>query len=173
MVREKKNYLYVDGYNIINSWPNLIKIKKHSLEDARYKLVEDMAEFSSLSAEKVIVVFDAYKEKGIREKYEKRANVTIVYTKAYQTADSFIEKEIHRLARRENVRVATGDNQIQQLALERGAIRITANELRAELEAKRKTIRRAKKSDHITNKKVFPLSQEVLDKLDKIGKKIE
>ncbi|HSP20821.1 MAG TPA: NYN domain-containing protein, partial [Planococcus sp. (in: firmicutes)] len=35
--------LLVDGYNIIGDWPELQKLKKDSLADARDRLVERMA----------------------------------------------------------------------------------------------------------------------------------
>ncbi|MDO4593820.1 MAG: NYN domain-containing protein [Tissierellia bacterium] len=173
MARVKKNYLFVDGYNIINSWSELNYLTKFSLEDARDALIDDMAEFASLTGEKVVIVFDAYRSDSTREVYEDVSKVKIVYTKAYQTADSFIEKEVDRLARRENVRVCTGDNQIQQLALERGATRLTASELKAELFSKRKSIKRAKKKDFQANRKSFSLSKDFLDKLEEIGKGIK
>lgn len=49
MALTKKNITYVDGYNIINSWPELIHIKENSLELAREKLIDEMAEYASLS----------------------------------------------------------------------------------------------------------------------------
>lgn len=59
MALTKKNITYVDGYNIINSWPELNHIKENSLELAREKLIDEMAEYASLSNEKLVVVFDA------------------------------------------------------------------------------------------------------------------
>ena len=40
------SYLFVDGYNIINSWQNLIDLKNISLEEARNELIDEMIEFS-------------------------------------------------------------------------------------------------------------------------------
>ena len=58
--RRDVSYLFVDGYNIINSWQNLIKLKNISLEDARNELIDTMIEFSHSTKEHIILVFDAY-----------------------------------------------------------------------------------------------------------------
>ena len=54
------SYLFVDGYNIINSWQNLIDLKNISLEEARNELIDEMIEFSHSTKENIILVFDAY-----------------------------------------------------------------------------------------------------------------
>ena len=97
MRRNKKDYLIVDGYNIINAWDELKEI-----------------------------VFDAYNIKSCKEKIEKRKNITIVYTKEYQTADSYIEKFIGSLSKYDDVKVATNDYAEQQIVLGKGASRITS-----------------------------------------------
>lgn len=59
------NYLFVDGYNIINSWQPLIELKNVSLEDARNELIDIMIEFSHTRREHIILVFDAYLVKNL------------------------------------------------------------------------------------------------------------
>ncbi|MDU2202013.1 MAG: NYN domain-containing protein, partial [Anaerococcus hydrogenalis] len=100
MALTKKNITYVDGYNIINSWPDLNHIKENSLELAREKLIDEMAEYASLSNEKVVVVFDAYNSDGEKENIFEKLGVEIVYTKKFQTADTYIEKMTNQYARR-------------------------------------------------------------------------
>ncbi|MCI5839811.1 MAG: NYN domain-containing protein [Peptoniphilaceae bacterium] len=173
MARTRKNILLVDGYNVINSWKELVKLKNHSFEDAREKLIEEMAEFSSLSAEEVTIVFDAYKSDYTKEVIERKLNVNIVFTKKFQTADSFIEREVDKLARKENVRVCSDDSQIQSLSLDRGATRLTASELKNELFNRRMNIKRKKRENQELFLKNFPMSKENIKKLDEIGKKIK
>ena len=79
--RRDINYLFVDGYNIINSWQNLIDLKKVSLEDARNELIDIMIEFSHTSKEYIILVFDAKKIKKSGGKTYKRDGIDIVFTK--------------------------------------------------------------------------------------------
>ncbi|PKM79364.1 MAG: hypothetical protein CVU88_06160, partial [Firmicutes bacterium HGW-Firmicutes-13] len=38
-------YLIVDGYNIINSWPDLKVLAEDNLEAARFKLIDRLSEF--------------------------------------------------------------------------------------------------------------------------------
>ena len=171
MALTKKNITYVDGYNIINSWPELIRIKENSLELAREKLIDEMAEYASLSNENLVVVFDAYNSDGEKENIFEKLGIKIVYTKKFQTADTYIEKMTNKYARRHNVKVVTDDGQIQSLAFERGASRITALELRNDLLNKR--VKRNQKKDLLNNFKQFPLSEDVIKKLDDIKKDLE
>lgn len=168
MALSKRDILYVDAYNIINSWKNLKDLSKESLEEAREMLISEMAEYSSLAGEEVVIVFDAYRSDAIKETIEKKLGITIVYTKKFQTADTFIEKEMHRLARRHNVKVCTNDAQVQSLAFERGASRITALELYNDLLSKRLKIKSSNKKTFNRNFNKFPLSEELLEKIEKI-----
>lgn len=170
MALSKRDILYVDGYNIINSWANLKELSKESLEEARELLISEMAEYSALSDEEVVLVFDAYRSDAVKETIEEKLGITIVYTKKFQTADTYIEKEMDKLARRHNVRVATNDAQVQSLAFERGASRITALELYNDLLNKRLNIKRSNKKTFNNNFDKFPLSEDVLDKIEEIRK---
>ncbi|HLS53689.1 MAG TPA: NYN domain-containing protein, partial [Tissierellaceae bacterium] len=46
---KQKEYLYVDGYNIINSWDSLKTKKRYSLEEARIELLEILSEYHHYS----------------------------------------------------------------------------------------------------------------------------
>lgn len=170
MALTKRNITYVDGYNIINSWPELKDVSIDSLELARDKLIDEMAEYASLSNEEVELVFDAYNSDGEKEKISQKLGIRIVYTKKFQTADTYIEKMTNKYARRHNVKVVTDDGQVQSLAFERGASRITALELRNELNNMRAKIKRVKKKDFSTNFNKFPLSDDLLKVLEDIEK---
>ncbi|MDO5718734.1 MAG: NYN domain-containing protein [Tissierellia bacterium] len=129
-MRRKKVYLIVDGYNIINNWPNLKRQMSISLESARLRLMDIMAEYAKMSDEKVIVVFDAHQVKGSVRKFEKYKGIEVVYTKELETADQYIERRLDLIGRRELVKVATSDSMIQRIILGRGGIRISASELK-------------------------------------------
>lgn len=65
-----KEYLIVDGYNIIGAWPELQALKEENLEHARARLIEILSVHAALSKRKIILVFDAYqvkKNSGSRE----------------------------------------------------------------------------------------------------------
>ena len=55
-----REYLIVDGYNIINDWPLLKKMCGESIQAARDKLVEIMAGFRAYKGMEVIIVFDGH-----------------------------------------------------------------------------------------------------------------
>ena len=88
----RKTILYVDGYNVINAWPDLKKMLDEDFDGSREKLNEYMFEYAAYYGEEVWVVYDAYLTSSKKEKLEKRNGVYIVYTKEHQTADSFIER---------------------------------------------------------------------------------
>ena len=58
-----KEYLIVDGYNIIGAWPELQALKEENLEYARVRLIEILSAHAALSKRIVIFVFDAYQVK--------------------------------------------------------------------------------------------------------------
>lgn len=115
--------IYIDGYNVINSWPQLIEAKKVSYDIARQKLIEILENYSSYKGNKVVIVFDAHLVKGSIQKKEKHGNLMIVFTKEGETADSYIEKAVNDLGRKVDISVVTNDNLEQQLVFQRGATR--------------------------------------------------
>ena len=67
MALVKKNITYVDGYNVINKWPSLKEASRESLQTARDDLIEDLAEYSFLTGESLVIVFDAYNLDRLKE----------------------------------------------------------------------------------------------------------
>ena len=124
--RHEKDYLLIDGYNIIFAWDELKEIAKDSLEDARNMLIDKLCSYKAIRPQEVILVFDAYKVKGNRGEVEKVHNITVVYTKEAQTADAYIEKAAHELGKKYHVQVATSDALEQMIILGSGARRVSA-----------------------------------------------
>lgn len=124
-----KQILIVDGYNIIGAWPELNKLKEISLEEARDRLVDLLAEYQSYSGKRIIVVFDAYQVPGIGGKYWQSA-LEVLFTKEKETADSMIERLVAEWSnRRTQVYVATSDFVEQSVTFGQGALRLPAREL--------------------------------------------
>lgn len=171
MARTKKEYLFIDGYNIINQWQYYRDVSGN-IENSRNKLIELLSEYQAYKGIKVVVVFDAHLVKGSREKIEQVSGVEVVYTKEHETADSYIEKQLDKIGRYERVRVATSDRAIQQIVLSRGGTRLSAHELIFELENTKKDIRTKtdKPSRKGTNINQI-LDKATLKKLDNIRKK--
>ena len=128
-----KEYILVDGYNIIFSWDELNKIAADNLEAARHRLIEMMINYRSVHKCSMIIVFDAYRVKGNPGSEEKIDDLYIVYTKEAETADSYIERTAHDLSRDYRVRVATSDRLEQIIILGGGAYRMSAAEFYEEI----------------------------------------
>ncbi|MEI7027627.1 NYN domain-containing protein [Paenibacillus sp. y28] len=126
-----QEFLIVDGYNIIGAWPELNRIKEEeSLEAARDKLIEILAEYQAISGRATYLVFDAYKVPGVGGKY-KQNKLQIWYTKEKETADEVIERLVAELkGRRRQIYVATSDSIEQNVIFGHGALRMPARELR-------------------------------------------
>lgn len=173
MALTKRNITIIDGYNVINAWPELKELARQNLEDARLALIEDLAEYMSMSGEEVIIVFDAYNLDRPKETIEEKYGMKIVYTKRFQTADTYIEKQILNIGRRHNLKVVTDDGQIQILATSKGASRMTSTELKADIFNNNSKIKRKRKADFNRNFKSFPLSNELIEKIDQMKKDLE
>ncbi|MBE6862157.1 MAG: GTP-binding protein [Ruminococcus sp.] len=135
------DYLLVDGYNIIFAWDELKKLAEKNLDDARVRLCDMLCGYQGYRQCEVIVVFDAYKVKGGVRSVEKYANITVVYTRESETADSYIEKTSHDLSKKHRVRVATSDGLEQIIILGSGAMRVSADELLHEVKSAEKAVR--------------------------------
>ena len=122
-------FVFVDGYNVVNSWDILKKEKSVSLESARQKLIDILDNYGAINGCKVILVFDGYKVAGNREsKYEYNKNLMVIFTKDGVTADAYIEKEVNHIGRKYEVHVVTSDSLEQQTIFQRGAVRISSIE---------------------------------------------
>lgn len=130
----QKEYLVVDGYNIIFAWEELKSLAKTSMDAARTALIEILSNYQGYRRCEVIIVFDAYKIKGGERRQEKHGSVDVVFTKEGETADTYIERLTYEMNGKYRVRVATSDRQEQIIALGNGAFRLSASELKGEIE---------------------------------------
>jgi len=137
-----KEFLLVDGYNMIHAWQELKELVEVSLESARQKLLDMLSNYKGSQKMNIIVVFDAYLVKGNVGKIFQYHNISVVYTKEAETADHFIERTVNRLPRHYKVSVATSDGLEQMIILGEGAQRVTAQELRQRILAEQKEIRK-------------------------------
>ena len=127
-------YLLVDGYNIIFAWDDLAAIAKEDMDLARSRLVNLMCNYRGLHRCEVILVFDAYRIKGNTGSVETVNNISVVYTKEAETADSYIERTTHELSKNYRVQVATSDRMEQLIIIGNGAMRISADAFRKEVD---------------------------------------
>ena len=133
--KPEKEYLLVDGYNIIFAWEELSELAAADIGAARGKLMDILSGYQGFRKQEVILVFDAYKvEGGVGEIYRYH-NIHVVFTKEAETADQYIEKTVHEIGRNYQVTVATSDGLEQVIIMGQGARRLSARDFRAEVEA--------------------------------------
>lgn len=170
-IDKANDYLFVDGYNIINSWEGLRSLNAMELEMARVELLEIMAEYQELSGIKVIVVFDAHFVKANNGERFFYKGVEGVFTRENETADHFIERKLDEIGREKRVRVATSDRMEQEIVLGRGGTRISARELELEFESYKRDINRRKERKKEKDQLIMgKLDETILDKLKRWGK---
>jgi predicted RNA-binding protein with PIN domain len=100
-VRKLNKYLLIDGYNIINAWPDLREIALINFEEARERLIQQFVDYKFYTGEMIIIVFDAHSVKQNHLKREYIDGIEVVFTKEYQTADSYIEKKVEELTKKQ------------------------------------------------------------------------
>lgn len=128
--KKEKEYLLVDGYNIIFAWEDLKALSEINLESARGKLMDILSNLQGALGCTLILVFDAYRVEGGTREIFKYHNIHVVYTKEAETADQYIEKTVHELGRKYQVTVATSDGLEQVIIMGQGASRLSAAGLR-------------------------------------------
>lgn len=129
-----KEYLLVDGYNVIFAWDDLKALAAVNIDSARDKLIDVMSNYQGYVGCELILVFDAYKVKQNPGSITKHGNIHVVYTKEAETADMYIEKTTHELGRKYKVTVASSDGLEQLIIMGQGALRMSSRGLREEVE---------------------------------------
>ncbi len=126
-------YLLVDGYNIIFAWDELKAVAADHLDAARQLLMDLLCNYQGVRQCRVILVFDAYRVPFHKEEIVAYNNIHVVYTKEAETADAYIEKTSHEIAKNHRVRVATSDGLEQLIVLGQGALRLSAEGFHTEV----------------------------------------
>ncbi|WP_276929636.1 translation factor GTPase family protein [Herbinix luporum] len=152
--KKLKEYLLVDGYNIIFSWDELKELATENMDAARYRLMDILCNYQGFNKCTVILVFDAYKVKGGLGEVQKYKNINVVYTKEAETADQYIEKVTYEIAKDNHVVVATSDALEQLIILGMGSVRLSANDLKEEI-IRVNTIIRQDYMDKPSNNKAY------------------
>ena len=134
-------YMIVDGYNILHAWDDFNCLLEDNLDGARARLMDILCNYQAYKKCELILVFDAYKVKGnIGEMFDYH-NIHIVYTKEAETADTYIEKLTHQMAKDYYVTVATSDGLVQLITRGQNCVIMSARELREEIERINEEIR--------------------------------
>ena len=134
----KDTAIIVDGYNIIFAWEDTAATAKSDIDAARRQLCDILSSYAGFKKCRLVVVFDGYKLKDNPGEKTRYHNIQLVYTKEGQTADAYIEALANEIGRNFNLRVATSDGLVQLSSLRSGVLRMSARELREEVETARK-----------------------------------
>ena len=162
--------VFVDGYNVINSWPDLKKIKDFSYESSRLQLIDTLQNYSGFKGYKIFIVFDAQLVKGSLQKKERQGNLVVIFTKEGETADDYIEKMVNNIGRKVEVCVVTSDSLEQQVAFQRGATRMSSIEFYHEVISTQKQIQINIEKKYLGKRNWLEerIDEKTLKKLEKI-----
>ena len=130
----KKEYIIVDGYNLIFAWDGLAALAKENFDAARHILTDILCNYRGYTKCELVLVFDGYKVKGNTGEKSDYNGIHLVYTKENETGDMYIEKLVEEVGKNYSVRVVTSDNLIQMSALRAGVLRMPAREFIKEIE---------------------------------------
>ena len=134
----KQKYIIVDGYNVIFAWEELANQARTDLDAARRALCDALSSYAGFTKCRMVVVFDGYKQKGNPGERSQFHNIQVVFTREGETADAYIESLAHEIGGSYAVRVASSDALVQLSALGSGVLRMSARELKMEVDAARK-----------------------------------
>ena len=130
----KKEYIIVDGYNLIFAWDGLAALAKDNFDAARHILTDILCNYRGYTKCELVLVFDGYKVKGNAGEKSDYNGIHLVYTKENETGDMYIEKLVEEVGKNYSVKVVTSDNLIQVSALRAGVLRMPAREFIKEIE---------------------------------------
>lgn len=177
----KKEYLLVDGYNVLHANEDLKELLSVNLEAARNVLMDVLCNYQGYRRQHVILVFDAYKIKGNPGEILRYHNIDVVYTKEAETADRYIERTAHEIGHRYDVTVVTSDGLEQVIIRGAGCRLLSSREFWKDVENTQIQIQEAiegkvhRKRYQDRNYLFQSLDDETLQKLEQIrlGKKDE
>ena len=136
----REKCLIVDGYNVIFAWEELANQAKTDLDAARRQLCDVLSSYAGFTKCRTILVFDGYKQKGNPGEKSRFHNIQVVYTREGETADAYIEALADQIGGNYAVRVASSDGLVQLSSFRSGVLRMSARELKLEVEQTRQNM---------------------------------
>ena len=138
----RRKAIIVDGYNIIFAWEDLAALAAEDLEAARNRLCSMLSDFAGFRKIDLILVFDGYKVPGNPGEKRHFHNIQVVFTREGETCDTYIEALAAKIGRNDAVWVASSDALVQLSCFRAGVLRMSARELREELDHAKQEMRR-------------------------------
>jgi predicted RNA-binding protein with PIN domain len=122
--------LIVDGYNLIRQSPYLQAIEARDLEAGREALLSSLAEYRQTRPQnKITVVFDGWEKGDWKEARDRRAGMSIIYSRRGEKADEVIKRLLEK--ERGRAVVVSSDRELQDFAARVGAAWISALQFEA------------------------------------------
>lgn len=171
----RKEVMFVDGYNMIGAWPELAHLqRKDEIEAARDLLLFELSNYRKFRDLDMIVVFDAQYVPGITQSYQEY-DLLVVFTQEGETADAYIERRVKAyLNPITRVMVATSDAAEQWMIFQQGALRISAQELKMDLDyAKEEIQSHVRDHHHARSIRKSPWHYQQIQLLDQLRREIE
>ena len=130
----RKEFLIVDGYNLIYASAELKKLAEERLDLARGRLMDLLSSYCGFTKAELVLVFDGFHSPGNPGERGEYHNIRVAYTGDGETGDAYIERIVDEIGRNYAVRVVTSDNLIRLSALRSGVLRTSSAEFLRELE---------------------------------------
>ena len=138
--KAKKETIYlIDGYNLMNSIEDIKIIAEKDLISARDKTIDIVCDFQGYVGKECVLVFDAYRNLTAVPVVTKEYNISVIYTKAGQTADMYIEQKASELQDKYKIFVVTSDNLEQMSVFSSNSLRMSCTEFMHRYENLKKT----------------------------------
>ncbi|TRZ53287.1 MAG: hypothetical protein D4S01_01575 [Dehalococcoidia bacterium] len=115
--------ILIDGYNLINQLPDLLKASGNSIDFARDRLLSMVEAYCDYNHAEGIIVYDGNQRNRTIEGH----NPVIIFSKAGETADTVIESLIYKLDDKQKARVVTDDRQISNMIMGMGAFTMSTS----------------------------------------------
>lgn len=152
-IKTQKPIVYlVDGYNLMHFVDEIRQIAATDLISAREKVIDIVADYQGYTGKECFLIFDAYRSSSSVPTVSRKTNITVVYTKINQTADTYIEQMCQEIGEDCKIFVVTSDNLEQLKILAGNAFRLSCSEFMRRYENLKKRY-----SDHGRLKRKQPL----------------
>jgi len=141
--------LMVDGYNVMNAWPELKRAMNQNLERARERLIGIVTELAESQHKDAVVVFDGGKIGHWVERIP-HPHVKVIFTSKLVTADTEIERAVYNRKDKSEILVASSDRALQLMVAHMGSQYVNAKDFQKLIadsrEAFEREIKRYRKS---------------------------
>ena len=117
----------VDGYNLIGSEKGL----RGNLQSQRDRLIQELRKYQERKGCVITVVFDGWRSGWIYETEERNGDLTVIYSRQGEKADSVIKRIAQEIG--SACIVVTSDRELRQAVEASGATAIYTSEFKAKL----------------------------------------